>query len=87
VFPSRSLGPSYIRDVLAPMPYLKLMPTGGVDIHNLSSYFKAGAVAVGIGGPILDPIAVQNMDWKSVTETARKYVNACKQDSQRATKE
>ncbi len=74
VFPARSLGPSYIRDVLAPMPYLKLMPTGGVDAENMSAYFAAGAVAVGVGGNIIDSSSVTKKDWPSVTAVAAKYV-------------
>ncbi len=77
VFPARALGPSYIRDVLAPMPYLKLMPTGGVDLKNIAQYLEAGAVAVGIGGQLLDPIALQNKDWNTVAKVAQQYVAAC----------
>jgi 2-dehydro-3-deoxyphosphogluconate aldolase/(4S)-4-hydroxy-2-oxoglutarate aldolase len=77
VFPARALGPSYIRDVLAPMPYLKLMPTGGVDLKNIAKYLEAGAVAVGIGGQLLDPIALQNKDWNTVAKVAQQYVATC----------
>ena len=78
VFPARNLGASYIRDVLAPMPYLKLMPTGGVDLNNIASFFAAGAVAVGIGSQLLDPIAIREGDWEQITQTASLYVQACK---------
>ena len=73
VFPVRSLGPSYIKDVLAPMPFLKLMPTGGVDLNNMQSYFDAGATAVGVGGNLIDAKAVAGGDWQQVTEVARQY--------------
>lgn len=76
VFPSRVLGPDYIKDVLAPMPYLKLMPTGGVDLKNIAAYFKAGARAVGIGGNLLDASAVARGDWAQVTAVARQYAEA-----------
>jgi 2-dehydro-3-deoxyphosphogluconate aldolase / (4S)-4-hydroxy-2-oxoglutarate aldolase len=77
VFPARNLGPNYIRDVLAPMPYLKLMPTGGVDLNNLGTYFDAGAVAVGIGSQLLDPYAIKNQQWGKLSATAASYANAC----------
>jgi 2-dehydro-3-deoxyphosphogluconate aldolase/(4S)-4-hydroxy-2-oxoglutarate aldolase len=80
VFPARTLGAGYIKDVLAPMPYLKLMPTGGVDLKNIASFFAAGAVAVGIGGQLLDPSAVQNRDWAKLTQTACEYAKACEWD-------
>ena len=77
VFPARALGPNFIRDVLAPMPYLKLMPTGGVDLKNIAAYFEAGAAAVGIGGQLLDPISLRNKDWNAIAKLAQQYVAAC----------
>jgi 2-dehydro-3-deoxyphosphogluconate aldolase / (4S)-4-hydroxy-2-oxoglutarate aldolase len=73
VFPARTLGPGYIKDVLAPMPYLKLMPTGGVDLNNLHSFFTAGAVAVGIGGNLIDASSVASSDWAAISAAARQY--------------
>ncbi len=83
VFPARNLGANYIRDVLAPMPYLKLMPTGGVDLNNIASYFAAGAVAVGIGSQLLDPEAIRNQDWGKIQQIAAQYVQACRMDGDR----
>lgn len=73
VFPARQLGPSYIKDVLAPMPYLQLMPTGGIDLNNLQSYFDVGAIAVGVGGNIIDAKAVARGDWDAVRDVAAQY--------------
>jgi 2-dehydro-3-deoxyphosphogluconate aldolase / (4S)-4-hydroxy-2-oxoglutarate aldolase len=78
VFPARALGPTYIKDVLAPMPYLKLMPTGGVDLENMASFFKAGAVSVGVGGNLLDKKAIEAKDWEKVSSIARQYAEAAK---------
>lgn len=77
VFPARGLGPTYIKDVLAPMPYLKLMPTGGVDLKNVGAYFKAGAVAVGVGGQFLDVEAIKREDWSSIESLAKSFVEGC----------
>jgi 2-dehydro-3-deoxyphosphogluconate aldolase/(4S)-4-hydroxy-2-oxoglutarate aldolase len=49
VFPARSLGPSYIADVLAPLPGLALVPSGGIGIDDAADYLRAGAWAVGLG--------------------------------------
>jgi 2-dehydro-3-deoxyphosphogluconate aldolase / (4S)-4-hydroxy-2-oxoglutarate aldolase len=76
VFPAKTFGPGYIKDVLAPMPYLKLMPTGGIDLHNLAAYFAAGAKAVGVGAQLLSPQWVQQADWESITSAARQYSEA-----------
>lgn len=73
VFPARGLGPNYIRDVLAPLPELKLMPTGGIDLENMESYFAAGAVAVGIGGNLLEKAALADSDWDKITSTAKRF--------------
>ena len=78
VFPARQLGPGYIKDVLAPMPYLKLMPTGGVDLSNIATFIASGAVALGIGGNLIDPQAIRHADWASVTAIAKKYSDACR---------
>jgi 2-dehydro-3-deoxyphosphogluconate aldolase/(4S)-4-hydroxy-2-oxoglutarate aldolase len=76
VFPARCLGPSYIKDVLAPMPFLRLMPTGGIDLSNVQSYFDAGAVAVGVGGLFVDMTAIKNRDWPAITKAAQAFVQA-----------
>ncbi len=73
VFPARGLGADYIKDVLAPMPELKLMPTGGIDLNNMQDYFRAGATAVGIGGNLLNTRAIHECNWEQVTATARQY--------------
>ena len=73
VFPARQLGPEFIKDVLAPMPYLKLMPTGGVNLNNMQQYFRNGAVVVGIGNQLLDLQAVNEGNWKRITAIAREY--------------
>jgi 2-dehydro-3-deoxyphosphogluconate aldolase / (4S)-4-hydroxy-2-oxoglutarate aldolase len=78
VFPARALGPNFIKDVLAPMPYLKLMPTGGVDLENMSSFFKVGAVAVGVGGNLLDKKAIEAGDWNKVAAIAADYAKAAR---------
>ncbi len=78
VFPARTLGAGYIKDVLAPMPYLKLMPTGGVDLENMASFFKAGAVSVGVGGNLLDKKAIEAGDWEKVSSIARQYAEAAR---------
>ena len=77
VFPARTLGPGYIKDVLAPLPDLKLVPTGGVDLENCAAYIKAGAFSVGIGSNLVDPKLVAAHNWAELTRRARAYVEAC----------
>jgi 2-dehydro-3-deoxyphosphogluconate aldolase / (4S)-4-hydroxy-2-oxoglutarate aldolase len=81
LFPARSLGPEFVRDLLAPMPHLKLMPTGGVGLNNMRSYFDAGAVAVGIGGMLLKQHWLEEQNWSSIEEAALEVVSAAKPTS------
>ena len=53
VFPASVGGPSYLRAVLAPLPEVALVPTGGISIEAAPDYLRAGALAVGLGGPLL----------------------------------
>ncbi len=78
VFPARGLGPSFIKDVLAPMPYLRLMPTGGVDLSNIQAYLDAGAEAVGVGGNIIDTKAIVARDWQKVTAGAQRFAECAR---------
>ena len=54
VFPAKTLGPDYIKQIKAPMNHLKLVPTGGVDASNIELFFDAGAYGVGIGSALLN---------------------------------
>ena len=74
VFPSEVLGPAFIKGVLAPMPFLKLMPTGGVTPDNVGDWLRAGAIAVGLGSALADPKLVAAGDEAAVTERARRLV-------------
>jgi 2-dehydro-3-deoxyphosphogluconate aldolase / (4S)-4-hydroxy-2-oxoglutarate aldolase len=76
IFPARGLGPNYMRDLLAPLPFLKLVPTGGIGPENARSYLDAGAVAVGIGGNLVSAAAVAAHDWQAITTMAQRCVQA-----------
>jgi 2-dehydro-3-deoxyphosphogluconate aldolase/(4S)-4-hydroxy-2-oxoglutarate aldolase len=78
VFPSTALGPGYFKDVLPPLPFLKLTPTGGVDAKNAGAWIKAGAVCVGAGSSLVPKEAMQNRDWPAITANATAFVEALK---------
>jgi 2-dehydro-3-deoxyphosphogluconate aldolase/(4S)-4-hydroxy-2-oxoglutarate aldolase len=78
VFPSESLGPSFIRGVRAPMPFLKLVPTGGVTPENAGQWIRAGATAVGLGSALVDPVLVAKGDFRTITNLARKTTDEVK---------
>jgi 2-dehydro-3-deoxyphosphogluconate aldolase / (4S)-4-hydroxy-2-oxoglutarate aldolase len=72
VFPADVLGMAFFRGVLAPMPFLRLMPTGGVTLDNAGEWLRAGAVAVGVGGALLDKRAIAEGRYEVLTENARR---------------
>lgn len=74
VFPARVFGPGYFKDVLAPLPHLRLMPTGGVDLSNAADFVRAGAVAVGVGSALVDKKLIDAGDWAEITRRAADYV-------------
>jgi 2-dehydro-3-deoxyphosphogluconate aldolase/(4S)-4-hydroxy-2-oxoglutarate aldolase len=76
VFPADALGPSFIRGVLGPMPSLKLVPTGGVTPENMGDWLRAGAVAVGVGGALVDPRRVAAGDFATLRRRARFVADA-----------
>ena len=74
VFPANGLGPSFLKDVRAPLPQVKLMPTGGVSIDNAGDWLRAGAVAVGVGGALVDARLVAAGDLAALTGRAARIV-------------
>lgn len=71
VFPADVLGMAFFKGVLAPMPHLKLMPTGGVSLTNAGDWIKAGACAVGVGSALLDKQAIEMGNFAKLTENAK----------------
>ena len=71
VFPAQLGGPKFIKDVLAPMPFLRLVPTGGVSPENARDYLAAGAVAVGIGGNLVSNKLVAEEAFDQITVKAQ----------------
>ena len=78
VFPSTALGPSYFKDVLAPLPQIKLTPTGGVDIKNAGDWIRAGAVFLGAGSALVTKDAMAKKDWATITSNAKAFTDAIK---------
>jgi 2-dehydro-3-deoxyphosphogluconate aldolase/(4S)-4-hydroxy-2-oxoglutarate aldolase len=78
VFPATVGGPQYLRDIKGPLPQIRLMPTGGVNLENTPDFIRAGAVAVAAGTSLVDKKAVKEKNYDLITETARKFVEAVK---------
>jgi 2-dehydro-3-deoxyphosphogluconate aldolase/(4S)-4-hydroxy-2-oxoglutarate aldolase len=76
LFPAETLGPGYIKAIKAPLPHVKLMPTGGVDLKTLTAYKKAGADGFGIGSPLFDRARIEAADWNWVEAQCRAFIDA-----------
>lgn len=78
VFPGESVGgPAFVRNVLGPMPWTKIMPTGGVDPDedSLRAWFGAGIVAAGMGGRLITQDLLEARDWKGIEARVRRTVD------------
>ena len=74
IFPSELTGPRYLKLLHAPLPQVRLMPTGGVNVDTAIEYLQAGACALGVGGALVDPKLVATGDLKEIQRRARQLV-------------
>jgi 2-dehydro-3-deoxyphosphogluconate aldolase/(4S)-4-hydroxy-2-oxoglutarate aldolase len=74
VFPATSLGPRYFKDILAPLPQVRLSPTGGVSLDTVQDFIRAGACCVAVGGNLVTKQALKDHDWNVITENAKAFV-------------
>jgi 2-dehydro-3-deoxyphosphogluconate aldolase/(4S)-4-hydroxy-2-oxoglutarate aldolase len=79
LFPADGLGPSYIKALRAPLPHLKIVPTGGVDLQTAADFIKAGCVALGAGSSLVPSKLLQEKNWTEITRLAREFVAVVKQ--------
>jgi 2-dehydro-3-deoxyphosphogluconate aldolase/(4S)-4-hydroxy-2-oxoglutarate aldolase len=75
IFPCSAMGgASYLKSLLAPFPFLKLIPTGGVTLETAASFIQAGARALGVGSDLVNLAAIDAGHPETITETARAYL-------------
>lgn len=75
LFPASAVGPGYLQDLHGPLPGVRIMPTGGIGLEDIGAWFAAGAVAVGLGGPLLGDAAVGG-DLSALRQRARRATDA-----------
>lgn len=73
VFPADVGGPAYLRALRGPLPQVRLMPTGGVDVSTAEAFLKAGACCLGVGGALVEPKAITAGDFTRIRELASQY--------------
>ena len=79
VFPADIGGPAYLKTLHGPLPQVRLLPTGGVNLATIADFLKAGACAVGLGSALVEPKAVEAGDMDRITSLAQQYVEIVRQ--------
>ncbi|WP_353462901.1 bifunctional 2-keto-4-hydroxyglutarate aldolase/2-keto-3-deoxy-6-phosphogluconate aldolase [Mammaliicoccus sciuri] len=74
LFPGGQLGAGFIKDIKGPVPNVELMPSGGVNLDNVSDWIEKGSFAVGIGGDLTKEFTGNN--YEVISEKAQKYIEA-----------
>ncbi len=75
VFPADVLGPAFFKALRGPLPQVRLMPTGGVDLTTAADFLRAGACCLGVGGQLVEPAAVAAGDFARIRALARQYAD------------
>lgn len=79
IFPSDTMGPRYLKALRGPLPQVRLMPTGGVNLETAADFLNAGACALGVGGSLVEAKAVADGNMHRIETLARKYVEIVEQ--------
>jgi len=77
LFPAPAAGASWVRAVLGPLPHLKIIPTSGVDLENVSEFLAAGAHAIGFVAPLFQADWIEQEQWQRIEERSRQLLKAC----------
>lgn len=78
VFPADVVGPAFFKALRGPLPQIRLMPTGGVDLNTAAEFLKAGACCLGVGGQLVEPKAVAAGNFERIRDLARQFVEIVK---------
>src|SRR6185295_2228037 len=79
VFPADVVGPAFFKAIRGPLPQVRVMPTGGVDLTTAATFLKAGACCLGVGGQLVEPAAVSARNFTRIRELAQQYVAIVKE--------
>jgi len=79
LFPADCVGPNYLKALRGPLPQVRILPTGGVNLKTLPDFLKAGACAVGLGSQLVEKAAVESGNMARIRELAAQYVALVKQ--------
>jgi 2-dehydro-3-deoxyphosphogluconate aldolase/(4S)-4-hydroxy-2-oxoglutarate aldolase len=78
VFPAEIVGPAFFKAMRGPLPQIRLMPTGGVDLNTAADFLRAGACCLGLGSQLVEPRTVAARDFDRIRSLASQYVSIVK---------
>lgn len=76
IFPISQVGPGYMKALMGPLPWIRYVPTGGVEVENAGEYIKAGAYCLGVGGGLVSKKAIAQGRFDLLTQAARDILKA-----------
>jgi 2-dehydro-3-deoxyphosphogluconate aldolase/(4S)-4-hydroxy-2-oxoglutarate aldolase len=79
IFPADVGGPSYIKALHGPLPQVRLLPTGGVNLETAAAFLKAGACALGVGGSMVESAAIEAGDFGRIESLAQQFVQVVRE--------
>jgi 2-dehydro-3-deoxyphosphogluconate aldolase/(4S)-4-hydroxy-2-oxoglutarate aldolase len=79
VFPCDVLGPAYLKALAGPLPQIRLMPTGGVNLETIDAFLQAGAFALGVGGALVDAKLIEAGNLNEIQSRAKRFADAVRQ--------
>ena len=83
IFPADGLGPAYLKAIRAPLPHLRVVPTGGVDLNTAADFLKAGCAALGVGSSLVSARILREADWRELTRLAGAFVKIARRERPR----
>ena len=81
VFPSKSMGPGYLQELQGPLRHIPMIAVGGISVGNATDFLNAGAIAIGVGGNLVNPNHITRGEFKEIENYARhlvEVVNDCR---------
>ena len=73
VFPADVVGPAFFKAIRGPLPQIRVMPTGGVDLTTAATFLQAGACCLGVGGQLVEPKAIAEKNFDRLRDLARQF--------------
>lgn len=78
IFPASVLGSQYLKDIKGPLGHIPIVPTGGISLDNITDFLNEGAIAVGVGGTLMDKQYIKDSNWEALTSLARQFTEKAK---------